>query len=547
MPNIQEYVSPEADRGLRPDSGGQEAFAMEGRRVGAFYHQVGQDIEAGAKDLGGQIEQQQSFQEISHLASTGAQLHNTLDQSLNDTMKNADPNDPTTAAKWRDTILRPALQQYQEAPATKAGRMYALQHSNELQNFFNDKAIAYQSNVAGTAALMNNQSALNNAAAGAYNDPTSASLQRGTYMAGLEAAIKAGNMDSETASRLRLHGQEGQAQITWAAFRGMADKNPDEAEKQLAAGGQFAQYLTPEQQQEAPKWIESVRRAKETDSLRAEEEARRQKEDVSSARAGEYLTALGGANTAGPGFVDSWSQHVLTDTKLTPANRDSLQAMGARMAREKAEESTQGDPQTFSTMVHALTSGTKISDADVFNQVGIPHGLSMAQADFLTKIIHPKNEHDQLDTKLLDTEMGLWKQKGTIPGIAGATNPDSTQYTDMTNFYMPLIKQGLANGTSMADMLGPPDADHPNSIYRTRTIESFAPTAAQNVDHVAHSTKPEFNLLDQAKAAWDKLTDPAAGNGTVTTPIEGNTRDVYHSIIAPKPGQKSMDDLWTGK
>jgi len=99
MPQIPEYTA--KPPGITAPETGVEAFAMAGRRIGAFYHQEGGEL-AGA--LSGAAREAQDFldhQEISHGAVAYAGLMGDLTDEWNKTVASADPNDPTVAGKFR--------------------------------------------------------------------------------------------------------------------------------------------------------------------------------------------------------------------------------------------------------------------------------------------------------------------------------------------------------------------------------------------------------------------------------------------------------------
>lgn len=62
--NIEQFDN--TIQGIQPNSRGGEAFAMEGRRVGAFYHQIGQDFAGDIKTMGDAYVEHQTTEELSH-------------------------------------------------------------------------------------------------------------------------------------------------------------------------------------------------------------------------------------------------------------------------------------------------------------------------------------------------------------------------------------------------------------------------------------------------------------------------------------------------
>ena len=107
MPNIRGYDTP--NLGLQPSETGVEAFAGAGRRIGAFGSQVAATLSTVGGQLGSAVRNAgdaavayEDHREISHGMAAGAELIANLNDDWNNTAKNADPNDPSVAAKWRE-------------------------------------------------------------------------------------------------------------------------------------------------------------------------------------------------------------------------------------------------------------------------------------------------------------------------------------------------------------------------------------------------------------------------------------------------------------
>ena len=74
MPNIQEYT---ATGEITPSDKGIQTAEMAGRRIGMFYHQIGESIEGAAHS----IEQHMAVMETSELYKTGTELKQNLQDS----------------------------------------------------------------------------------------------------------------------------------------------------------------------------------------------------------------------------------------------------------------------------------------------------------------------------------------------------------------------------------------------------------------------------------------------------------------------------------
>ena len=134
MPRLPEYDA--GNLALQPTERGVDALLQTARRAGALYREAAGAItgaaEAGAtaagdvaRSMGGVanavvegLQQQETYaghREISKGAAAGAQLFSNLTAEWDDTVKKADPNDPSVAAKFRETVLNPSLEKFREA------------------------------------------------------------------------------------------------------------------------------------------------------------------------------------------------------------------------------------------------------------------------------------------------------------------------------------------------------------------------------------------------------------------------------------------------
>src|SRR4051794_3883154 len=113
MANIREYNAPEGI-GLRPSEVGVDARAAAGRRGGAFFNQASEALnQEGARwkstitDVGDVAVKWEDHREIASGAATFARMQANLTEQWNDIAKNADPNDPSIAKKFREEVVEP--------------------------------------------------------------------------------------------------------------------------------------------------------------------------------------------------------------------------------------------------------------------------------------------------------------------------------------------------------------------------------------------------------------------------------------------------------
>src|SRR5215475_11560099 len=189
MANIKQFETPAL--GLRPVETGVEARAATARRIGAFYNQqaaaieevgsfraseirsTGTAIGSALKIAGDAYVNQLDHEQISHGTATFAQLQDDLTQQWNTTAKSADPNDPSVAAKFRESVLEPALDNFTEAFSTEKGQRWAEAHVAALRQHMFQKTAGDMSTLAGIAVAQNAQTAAKSMTNTAIQDPSS--------------------------------------------------------------------------------------------------------------------------------------------------------------------------------------------------------------------------------------------------------------------------------------------------------------------------------------------------------------------------------------
>lgn len=210
MPNIRTFDA--GDLSVRPTEVGVEARAATARRVGMFYNQqaAATDMLASetarlageTKQLGGETEQLGSFkgqqiaqagraisggieaagdaavkyldhQQISAGQKAWSGLLMNTTQAWNDTVKNADPNDPTVAQKFMDQLDQRLEQFKGDGFYTEGAQKWAEAHTEALRQHFAEKTTADMATLAGHAAKVNTQQTINQLSSTVHSDPSS--------------------------------------------------------------------------------------------------------------------------------------------------------------------------------------------------------------------------------------------------------------------------------------------------------------------------------------------------------------------------------------
>lgn len=234
MPNISDPSFNIPD--IRPTETGVEATARAGLRLGAYGNQIAQSQERTGQLIGraaGDVTQaayaQAEHMEISKGAAHGADMVAKLNQSWNDTAKNADPNDPSVAAKWRAETLEPALEQFKSGFLTNGARQWAEHLADTYEQHSVVKTAADMSSLAADAVHVNAVKTINSLSTAAFNDPSTVSFARDTLAHSLDGLTGSSPTISATdaakvKTELTLKGEES---IVKSAIMGAIVKGGD--------------------------------------------------------------------------------------------------------------------------------------------------------------------------------------------------------------------------------------------------------------------------------------------------------------------------------
>lgn len=354
MPSIREFDAPQLQ--IRPNEAGTDAAAQAGRRIGAFYHQMGQDIGGSVQKLGDAYEEHQATQEISHGLASYAQGLNGLSQQWNATAKSADPNDPTIGQQFHDGTVQPWIEQWQSSFKTEAGKKWAATKAGELQQHMYEKTAADMSTLAGDAAITNMETAKNNFSQLVMNDPSSHDMAQQAWRDSVEAMIQHNpNLTADAAAKLRQHYlTEGGQEIAKGTVYGVAGNNPQLARTMLASG-KFGNYLDADQVKSLDGYAQTVQRANDEAQKAAVAAQRKQEDDDFKGSLNKVQLSLvqpDGSILPSPSFYkDVLALSTMPGAGRNPGEIKSLVDMAAA-AREHQINHTfvSSDPQTYITL-----------------------------------------------------------------------------------------------------------------------------------------------------------------------------------------------------
>lgn len=255
MPNIREYGSKrEIQGGLTPSDRGVSALgaaASENSSTAGATAAAGRSMAADAALGGNAIAE--GIGSLSKAVADLAETHYTKKEILqygkdaaifkaqktaewNETRNQADPNDPTVAARFNRENLQPALADFGKGFITKTGQSMAMGFRNEMADHFATMQESDQRNADKHAAELN-LSTMNNAnATSLHADPTGLPTTNKIVQDVINSYKRTAGLDEASNAHLDELGKDMQRTNTLAAARGMADTNPDELLKALDKG-----------------------------------------------------------------------------------------------------------------------------------------------------------------------------------------------------------------------------------------------------------------------------------------------------------------------
>ena len=350
MPEIKQIN--DGKLGLEPTERGIDAFAQAGRRIGVFYNQAAEDqrktgtaiagaIETGGKTAVDYLDHQQISAGMKNYSALDAQLT----QAWDSTLKGADHNDPTVAAKFQEGTVEPALEKFQEGFMTENGQQWAEKRGEDLRVHFAKKTVADQSTLAMVAARENIRDMTNSYSTKVAIDP--ASLPDTLAQAQKDFSAFVDSSPTLTAEhRARLYDEIGpkiNETIVKAGITAAIAKNPD-AGLQMAQDPQFAKYLNGG---EVNAFYTEAKRAAKADAVNARQLQEQQLKQTSEKNSEDILQDI---HSGDPKIT---AQHILQlpADQLTYERRKDL--VNAIEKRDHAPANAQAEAGKLIMDIHA--------------------------------------------------------------------------------------------------------------------------------------------------------------------------------------------------
>lgn len=358
MPNIEEFNAGSGQ--LDPSNRGTEAAVQEGRRVGSFYHQIGEGIGGAISEVGGQYEKHQTQQEMLRLYSSGTDLENNIRQAWQAyASKPENANRPDLASSFMDEQVTPIVNSWQSFAKTDSGQRFAAEYGARIrQNMFEHTA-AEQSSIDAEAAIQHGKDAMNSLSAGIANDPGGNHDAAIGTMKDVATALASSIPDPVT--RAKVEGEltaQAQAQGAVAHYLGLINSGQpgiDQARKDMDAG-RYGAYLSPEQTEALRSRADSAERQIVEKASAAQVAFRKQQEDDGHAVYAQLVSGMVDPKTGAPipptpetlqayrEFADKYGRYLPAEVaSLGSSMHTSLEASINRTY-------TQSDPGTFASL-----------------------------------------------------------------------------------------------------------------------------------------------------------------------------------------------------
>lgn len=418
MPNIREVNAPQ-DLGLRPDDRAMESTANAGRRISALYStiaeakmSVGRSARGAIEDVGGVAVKFAEHQEISRGAAESAKTLAGLDEKWNATIKNADPNDPTVGAKFREEVVEPTLEKLKDGFFTEGGNRFAESQVQNFRNHFVTKTTSDMARMAGVAAKTNIETLTNSLSNAAINDPTSLSAALGLVSGSISAMVDSSpNLKGADAAQLKIElTHASQAAIVKAAAIGAINANPEAGLKRFSSP-EFSKYISGTELKQLEQQARTVERARRVDENYSLQNQKLFREEASDAREGEYLQKLHSSDPKERASVSASAianDFTLTRTArermINIVERETKPAAAAKISNDTANDlisrirAPEGDPRRITDLnpVYEAYEKGKLNKSDLkfvrdeFVNLRTPDGeaLGKQQDEFIKSVKH---------------------------------------------------------------------------------------------------------------------------------------------------------------
>lgn len=450
MPQIRTYKSEVAGLDTSALKSG-DASAAAGAASGFLQGAAG-----GLKVLGQRLTEVESANETSKLAADLAAAQADLSKKWQDTARSADPNDPDTASKFLSGVADPAISQIGDNLKTQAGRLMFQKASAGMRADFFTKTATDQAAIAGDAAVNNYVMMQNSLTSAVLSDPSS---QANSMSLGNLAIDGLTQLPANKRDELKL--QLGK-KVASAAIVGLANSNPDAAEKELNSGKHDA-FLDAGDKEALASKINTVRTAREAD-MRAAQVAQKAAEKQQADEATNKLIATTINPDTGQLQISSDFFKAAADLSHLPGQSPGQSRAMVDYGRAVLSDQEKGvpsitDPHTYESLSQRMflpeNDPDHLSMAEVFRARA---DRMLSDKDFT--FFHESVTSAAADPKRAQRDKDFSQMMAGYKGFITKSNPLSGAITPMGDqkFYefqrdaRAIYDQGLTSGKSLLDI-----------------------------------------------------------------------------------------------
>lgn len=501
MPQIKILDTP--DVGLQPSDRGVSSATSAASRIGGFYNQVadaydtvanltrdtGNRVASTVRDVGGEAVKAAEHHEISVGAAASATALAGLDARWNDRVKNADPNDPTVAAQFRQEVVEPTLQKMRDGFMTEGGQKFAEAQVEQFRNHFVSKTSADMARLASVAAKQNIDTLTNQLSNAAISDSTSLKTSLGLVEHSIGATVDSSpNLRGADAAAMKLElTASSQTAIVKSAAIGAINANPEAGLKQFSSP-EYSKYISGAELKQLEAQAKTVQRAQRVDEVHQRTLQNQAKEEASDAREGEYLAKLHSGDPKEMAQVSA--KAISTDFTLTRSARERMIGIVERETKPEA-----------AAKVSNLTA------TDLISRIRAPAG-DPRRIDSLDAVYdaYEKGNLNKSDLKFVRDEfVNIRTPEGAALG---------TQQEEFIKSVKPLIDKSNP-------LLGKIDQSGPQQVY------NFTMDLRRKADEYRKAGKDPRDLMDPSKP--DYMGSPAALAG-YQKPLQQSLQDTAASL-----------------
>ena len=544
MPNITQYEN--QVEGPHPTDLGSSAYAMMGRRVGQFYHQIGEDVGGTIAKLGDQYVQHETRVELMQQGADIADYHAKALAAQQEIVDKTPPDQvEAKMAAFHDQV-NSDLDKLGEKYSTDGARDTFIKVRAGLSDELFTRGAGLVSKSVADGSIDNLDNMTHSMSNIAFNNPTQFEDQVGllhTYMMGLVHTPE-GKAGLPLDQALTLE-RDAQKRLAISAGQGAARANPDQFMKDYQAGSDhdplnLMKYLDAGDIDKLRRDASEYSHAAETEANRAQEDAIKQQKLAFTQKANDIISRMTDPNTGdfnyNPGFMKE-AVDAVKSYKLDTSGDGKAFLEFMHHAASDPGQKQRSDPATYDSFRKRIDDQTNpLSESDI--KGGFSHGL-LSYKDYtdLHNLIKPDADPAARQERT-DLNHFLEQMK---PAITQSSNPMYSQFgvwatrqnynfqIDATNYF----KQARAAGVSADDLL----RNVKSPYYLGKLVPKFIASGDRINDIVGATTpKAQERYLTQPT---DQFT-PQGGGQQAAAPAPAA---VLPGVAARKPGESAEQYL----